>query len=128
MQQDDYIIDRLGVSHYSDEQKELVLEQVRMFIGEAMSKSLSEQQLNEYQAIIDDNEAVITAWLDQNVPEYKNSTLYKVLIEAYQTDPEHNRPEKTLANLAWVEKNVPNAKELADKVIDDYKANQLATS
>lgn len=128
MQQDQYIIDTLGVSHFSDEKRVRLLEQVRTLIGEAISAELSEQQLNEYQAIIDDRELVIELWLKQNVPEYKNSPIYQEIVAASEHDPEHNRPEKIFANLAWIERNVPNVKAISDQVLKDFKDQHFRTT
>jgi hypothetical protein len=121
MYQDDYILDKVGAEGLSIEKKASILEQVRTHIGEAISEQLTEQQLNEYQAIIDDNDVVIHLWLEQNVPDYKNTYAFQQLAEAYHTDPERNRPEKLFATVAWVEVNVPNVKEITDRVIDTFK-------
>ena len=128
MQPDEYIIEQLSIEAFSKAEQEEMLNEVRMRIGEAVSESLSEQQLNEYQAIIDANDSVIQPWLEQNVPEYKNTVVYQQLVEDSASDPEHNDPAKLFANLAWVELNIPNRKEIADAVITDYKRKYLTTS
>jgi hypothetical protein len=128
MSQDEYIIKRLGAETLSAELQNDILEAVRVLIGEAISEGLSEQQVNEYEAIIDDHEIAIDLWLKQHVPNYKDSVVYQQFVEGYEEDPEHNRPEKLFANLAWVELNVPNVKGITNKVIDEFKAKHLTTS
>jgi hypothetical protein len=128
MSQDEYIIERLGAGTLSEQLQSDILDEVRVLIGKAISEGLTEQQMNEYQAIIDDHEIAIDLWLKQYAPQYKESAVYQQFVEGFEADPEHNRPEKLFANLAWVELNVPNVKEITNKVIDDFKAQHLATS
>ena len=127
MRQDDYILEALGAMNYPDDKKALIIEQVNTLVGEAISAQLSEQQLNEYQAIIDANDDVIQAWLNQNIPEYKNSYLYQEFEAGYKNDPERNDPAKLYASMAWIELNVKNGKEVTDKVIAEYKEKYMPT-
>ena len=128
MQPDDYIIEQLSIEAFSAAEQQEMLDEVRMRVGEAVSESLSDAQLDEYQAIIDADNTVIQPWLKKNVPEYKNTVVYQQLKEDAASDPEHNDPAKLFANLAWIELNVPNRKEITDAVIADYKKKHLSTS
>lgn len=128
MQPDEYIIDQLGYDDKSDDEKELALEQVRVAIGEAISEQISEEQGEEYQAIIDANNDVIYPWLAKHFPEYKKTLVYQQIEEASHSDPQHNDPAKIFANLAWIQVNVPNTKEITDKVIAEFKKNSETTS
>ncbi len=128
MQPDEYIIEQLGIEAFSKSEQQEMLDEIRLLIGEAVSEGLSHQQLNEYEAIINAHDAVIQPWLEQHAPEYKNTAVYQQLEESAKTDPEHNDPAKIFANLAWIERNVPNRKEITDAVISDYKKKHLSTS
>lgn len=128
MQENDYIIQKLGIQQLDTATQESHIVEVRTLVGEKISASLTEQQLNEYEAIINADDDVIQAWLEQNTPEYKNSAAYKELEAGYHDDPERNDPDKLYANLAWVEKNVPNRQQIVDSVLAEYKASHLATS
>lgn len=128
MQPDEYIIEQLSIEAFSKTEQQDMLDEVRMLIGEAVSDTLSEQQLTEYEAIINANDAVIQPWLEQNVPEYKTTPAYQQLEQDSADDPEHNDPAKLFAGLAWLELNVPNKKEITDAVISDYKKKHLSTS
>ena len=128
MQSDEYIIEQLEINALSADDQADILDQVRLSIGEAVSAQLSEAQLEEYQEIIDANNKVIQPWLAKNIPDYKKSVVYEELLEGFKTDPEKNDPDKLFASLAWIELNVPNAKEVTDNVIADYKAKELSAS
>ncbi len=128
MQPDEYIIEKLSIEAFSKKEQNEMLDEVRMLIGDAVSDELTEQQLNEYEAIINANDEVIQPWLEQNVPDYKTNPVYQQFEDDYNSDPEHNDPAKLFATIAWIELNVPNRKEIADAVIKDYKKKHLATS
>jgi len=115
MYQDEDILAKLGASDAPDDEKALLLEQVRTLVGEAISDTLSEQQLTEYQAIIDDDTSVINAWLEQNIPEYKTHPLYEEFAEANKGDA-----EKLFASVAWIEVNVPTRQEIIETVIENF--------
>lgn len=120
-QSDEKIIEQLGIANLPADEQQRMIEEVQVRIGELVSENLTEQQLNEYQAIIDDDKEVIDAWLDLNVPDYKNSAAYQAFEEDYKDDPEFNNPAKLFASLAWIEFNVPNLEEVMQQGIDTYK-------
>lgn len=121
MIQDEAILKQIGMENAPEAEQRAALDQLQTFIGEAMSATLSEQQLNEYQAIIDDDTEVIDAWLESNVPDYKNAALYQEFSEGFDSDPEQNSPEKLFATVAWIELNVPNRQAIVDEVIANFK-------
>ena len=121
MIQDEAILKQIGMENAPEAERLAALDQLQTFIGEAISATLSEQQLNEYQAIIDDDTEVIDAWLENNVPDYKNAALYQEFAEGFDSDPEQNSPEKLFATVAWIELNVPNRQAIVDEVIANFK-------
>lgn len=123
MNDDDQIINELGVQDLSPEQQQIVLDEFRMLVGEALAKDLSDEQMTEYFAIIDGNEEVIAAWLSENVPDYKEMIAYQELAKGYEDDPDHVSPEKVFASFAWVQKNNPNLAETVEEIKAALKAN-----
>lgn len=120
-QSDEQIIAQLGIADLPEERQRSIIDEVQVRIGEVVSEQLTEQQLNEYQAIIDDDTTVIDAWLERNVPDYKNAAAYQAFEEDYEQDPEHNNPAKLFASLAWLQLNVPNIETMMQQGIDAYK-------
>lgn len=125
---DDDMVKRLGIEGQSKERIALQLEQVRTLVGEAISARLTPQQVHEYEAIINNDQTVITKWLQENMPEYKTTFLFHQLQETAHDDPEHNSSEKLFASLAWVNKNVPDVQTITDSVIEQYKSGHVATA
>jgi hypothetical protein len=121
MYQDEQIIEQLGIAHLSDDEKTTVINEAQVRIGEAVSEQLTDEQLNEYQAIIDGNEQVITPWLEKNVPEYKDEAVYQAFEEAVDSDPERNNPAKLFASIAWVQFTVPHIQDVVAKALDAFK-------
>lgn len=127
MYQDEQIIEQLGIGDWPEEKQREILEIATVRFGNAITDSLTEQQLNEYKAIVDDNHEVIDAWLDQNVPDYKESPVYKEIAGGYDADPEKNNPAKLFASIAWIQVNVPNVQSIIAKALDEYK-QELASA
>lgn len=121
MYQEEQLIEQLGIGNLPKERQDAILEELNYKIGEAISAEYTEQQMNEYQAIINDEHAVIDAWLDKYVPDYKESPVYQEIASGYDSDPEHINPAKVFASMAWTQVNSPNAPEIVAKVIDDFK-------
>lgn len=116
-----YIIDTLGITDWSDDKREPIIVEATMRIGKAIVEDLSEQQYEEYKAIVDDNQEVIAAWLEQNTPDYKENPAYQEIEASYETDPEKNSPAKLFATIAWIQQNVPDLQERITKTLDTYK-------
>lgn len=121
MYNQEQIIEILGISSWPEDKRQDAIDSAMHRIGEAIDASLTEQQNNEYQAIIDDDRGIIDAWLEQNVPDYKQSPVYQSFEEGVAEDPEQNSPEKLFASIAWIQFNVPNVKDVISKALADYK-------
>ena len=114
------IIKRLGIESLPADEQEEIIDTLNERIGASISMSLTEQQINEYQAIIDGRQVVIDAWLDQNLPNYKDTEVYKEVLAGFESDPEKVPGDKVVASIAWVEKNVPNKESIVAKAIEDF--------
>jgi hypothetical protein len=121
MYQDDQIIEQLGIQDVPEDEQTEIINEAQVRIGEAISEKLTDDQLNEYQAIIDGNEAVISAWLEKNIPEYKDEPVYKSFVEGLETDSEKNSPEKLFTNLAWIQLTVPDIQMVVAEAIEAFK-------
>jgi hypothetical protein len=126
MYQEEQLIEQLGIANIPREKQLDILEEFNFKVGQALSGEYTEQQMNEYEAIINDDHAVIDAWLDQHVPDYKESPVYQELASGYDADPEHINPAKVFASLAWTQVNSPNAQDTISAVLEAFK-RELAT-
>lgn len=115
------IIATLGIQQLPKERRDAVVEVAMHRIGLAVTQNLSEQQFNEYEAIVNNDHTVISTWLSKNVPDYKDSPVYQSFVEGYEADPERNDPAKLFATVAWIQANVPNLQERIDKTLAQVK-------
>lgn len=120
------LIEQLGIQAWPEDKQDQAVEVAIYKIGEATTSQLTEQQFNEYQAIVDDDQSVIDSWLAANVPDYKDSPVYQELEAGYNEDPEKNNPAKLFASVAWIQVNVPNVQDLIAKALEEYR-QELAT-
>lgn len=119
----DDLITELGIEGYSPEEQQRVLDELNMLVGEAMLSHLSEEQVSEYEAIINGDQEVITSWLTTNDPNYRDSIAYQQLAEGYEDDPDKVPADKVYASMAWIEKNNPNLSETVAVIKATLKAN-----
>jgi len=121
MYQDEQIIAQLGIEKLPEDERTELVNEAQVRIGEAVSAHLTDDQLDEYQAIIDGNNDVISAWLEKNVPDYKNEAVYQSFEEDVEGDPEHNDPAKLFASIAWVQLSVPQIQDVVAVALEDFK-------
>ena len=121
MFQTDKIIDQLGIKEWDDEKRSAALEEAVFRIGQAVTDDLTDQQFEEYEAIVNDNHDVIDAWLDTHVPDYKDSPIYQTYVEEYNDDPEKNNPAKLFSSVAWIQENVPDFEARANRAVEEYR-------
>ncbi len=73
MQFDENFLKEMGLTSMPEDQKqkflEYVQEELEIRIGERIARGLSEEQLNEFDAITDPMEAA--RWLERNRPDYR---------------------------------------------------------
>lgn len=119
----DELITELGIESYTPEEQQRVLDELNMLVGEAMLGHLSEEQVTEYEAIINGNQEVITNWLTENDPLYQDSIAYQELAVGFEDDPDQVPADKVYASMAWIEKNNPNLNETVSMIKATLKAN-----
>jgi hypothetical protein len=119
----DELIVELGIEDLSTQEQQRVLDELNMRVGEAMLAGLSEDQINEYEAIINGHQDVITSWLETNDPGYADTIAYQQLAEGSdQDDPQTVHADKAYASMAWVERNNPNLGQTVARIKDELKA------
>lgn len=113
----DDLIAELGIENLTSEQQRHVINELKMQLGDAMLEGLDAEQINEYEAIINGDQATITAWLEANDPGYEDTVAYQQLAVGSDIDPEKVPADKAYASIAWVEKHNPDL----DKTIASIK-------
>ncbi len=121
---DESFLDTVGLSAMPQEQKapflEYAQEQLEVRIGEAMSKELSEEQLNEFDRIADNDSDTIQNLLAQ-MGDYKNDADFKSILAntgAAEDDPE---VLNNFVTVKWLEKNCPQYRTIIKTSIADLQ-------
>ena len=117
------LITELGIEGLEPEKQLRIVDELNMRVGEAIMSGLSEDQIAEYEAIINGEQDVISSWLASNDPGYEDTIAYQQLAEGVASDPDKVPADKVYASMAWIEKNNPNLSDTVTAIKADLKAN-----
>ena len=122
---DDNFLKELGLDQLPENQKQAFLEQVYSTleerVGIQLSEGLTDDQLEEFEGIIDRNESKISSWLEKFVPDYKNQEDFQKIQQATGLDAEDTALKAEYAATKWLEVNRPNYREVVSKTMQDLK-------
>lgn len=117
---DDNFLESVGLGSMPAEQKDAFLQyaqdQLEMKIGEKMSEGLSNEQLDEFEKIVDNDKATIDRWL-AGAGDYKNDAIYQKLVESLGSDNEEIMSDYVTAK--WLDQNCPQYRQI---ITDSIKA------
>lgn len=110
---DESFLDMVGLSDLPAEQKNNFLayaqDQLEVRIGEKMSESLSDTQLDEFERIIDNDKATIQAIIGD---DYKNDALYQTLLRNSDAADGSDEFLNELATAKWLSVNCPQYQDI----------------
>lgn len=122
---DDNFLKELGLDQLPENQKQAFLEQVYSTleerVGIQLSEGLTDDQLEEFEGIIDRNESKISSWLEKFVPDYKNQEDFQKIQQATGLYAEDTALKAEYAATKWLEVNRPNYREVVSKTMQDLK-------
>ena len=124
-QLDDKFLDEIGLHDLPEDQKKPFLQHIydelEIRVGTKLSDGMSDEQLNEFEAIIDHKDEVIVAWLAKNASEYHNDDSFIKLQAAMDIDVNDPSLRAEYTATKWLEINRPDYREVVAKVLDDLK-------
>jgi len=115
------LIEQLGIQDLTPEEQENVLDEYKIQLGGRLTEDLSDDQLAEFEDIIDGNQEVIDRWLAANKPDYRDSEAYQELAKGYDEDPEKVPADKVYAATLWIATYSPDFEEKMSAVVDQMK-------
>ncbi len=117
---DDNFLESVGLGSMPAEQKDAFLQyaqdQLETKIGEKMSEGLSNEQLDEFEKIVDNDKATIDRWL-AGAGDYKNDAIYQKLVESLGGENEEVLSDYVTAK--WLDQNCPQYRQI---ITDSIKA------
>ncbi|OGL21617.1 hypothetical protein A2707_06315 [Candidatus Saccharibacteria bacterium RIFCSPHIGHO2_01_FULL_45_15] len=124
-QLDDKFLADIGLNDLPDDQKQPFLqhiyEELELRVGTRLSDGLSDTQLEEFEKIIDRDQATIDAWIVQHAPNYATDEVFIRMQQATKlelTDP--NLKAEYVAT-KWLEVNRPDYRQVVAQVLDELK-------
>lgn len=124
-QLDDKFLQDLGLDQLPEEQKQAFLQHIynelEMRVGTRLSDGLSDQQLEEFENIIDKKTEVVRLWLDKHVPGYMTDPAYQKLQQASGLSADDERLQAEYAATKWLEINRPDYRQVVATVMEELK-------
>lgn len=124
-QLDDKFLEDIGLAEMPADEKAAFLDHIynelELRVGTKLSDGLSEEQLEQFEKIIDKDEATITAWLDRYVPDYHNDEVFLRLQSATKLDPNDPNLRSEYVATKWLEVNRPDYRQVVSQVLDELK-------
>jgi hypothetical protein len=124
-QLDDKFLQDLGLDKLPDNQKQAFLEQVYASleerVGVQLSEGLSDEQLEEFEAIIDRKNDRVDAWLVAHVPNFAADAAF-IQLQQMSNLPQGDPGLKAeFTATKWLEVNRPNYREVVAKTMEELK-------
>lgn len=125
-QLDDKFLQDLGLGNLPDNQKQAFLEQVYSSleerVGVQLSEGLTDEQLEEFEAIIDRNMEKVDAWLAAHVPDYGSDPAFLQLQKASSLAADDPVLKAEYTATRWLEANRPNYRDVVAQTMEALKA------
>ena len=118
---DESFLETVGLSGMPEEEKENFLQyaqdQLEVRIGEKMSEGLSEEQLDEFERIIDNDQETVQKWL-ANAGDYKNDEIYKKLLDGSEVAEDTPESLNDYVTAKWLDQNCPQYQDIIRESIE----------
>ena len=129
-QLDDKFLADIGLNDFPDDQKQAFLqhiyEELELRVGTRLSDGLSDQQLEEFEKIIDRDQAVIDMWLSAHVQDYTSDEVFQRMQQALKLDPADPTLKAEYVATKWLEVNRPDYRDVVKAVLDELKGEITA--
>jgi hypothetical protein len=130
-QLDDQFLKDIGLADLPDEQKkpflQHVYDQLEYRVGVRLSEGMTDAQLEEFEAIIDRKEDVVSAWIQNNAPSYAAEEVFQKIQQASGLTADNLALKAEYAATKWLEINRPDYRDVVAKTLDDLK-NEINTN
>ncbi len=122
---DESFLDSVGLSGMPEEQKQSFLQyaqdQLEVRIGEKMSEGLSDEQLDEFERIIDNDQETVQKWL-ADLGDYKNDETYKKLLDGSEDEEDSPQFLADYVTAKWLDQNCPQYQDIIKESIEGLQA------
>jgi len=124
-QLDDKFLADVGLNDLPDQEKPAFLQHIydelEIRVGTKLSDGMSDDQLQEFESIIDRKDDVIKLWLEQNAPDYYNDESFARIQTASGLDVNDPALRAEYAASKWLELNRPDYRDVVAGVLAELK-------
>ncbi|MDO4684712.1 MAG: DUF5663 domain-containing protein [Candidatus Saccharibacteria bacterium] len=129
-QLDENFLQELGLGQLPEGQRQAFLEQVYSSlegrVGVQLSEGLTDAQLEEFEGIIDRDEAKVSQWLAAHAPDFQQDQVFIRLQQASKMQADNITLQAEYAATKWLEVNRPDYRDVVARVMEDLKKEILA--
>ena len=129
-QLDDKFLEEIGLNDLPEEQKKPFLQHIydelELRVGTKLSDGMTDEQLEEFEAIIDHKEDVVTAWLEKNAADYHNDVVFGQLQSSTGLDVNDPSLRSEYAATKWLEINRSDYRQVVAQVLEELKKEVIA--
>ena len=97
-----------------------------MRVGTRLSDGMSDDQLGEFEEIIDRKDEMILNWLEKNIPNYFNDEVFQKMQSSMQLDASDPNLRAEYAATKWLELNRPDYRQVVAEVLDELRKEIIA--
>lgn len=124
-QLDDKFLQDLGLDQLPEEQRQAFLqhiyEELELRVGTKLSDGLSDEQLDEFESIIDRKEDAVNAWLANHATNYQADEVFVRLQQSTGLGADDPRLKAEFAATKWLEANRPDYRTVVAQVLEELK-------
>lgn len=124
-QLDDKFLADIGMNELPEEQKKAFLQHIydelELRVGTKLSEGMSDEQLEEFESIIDRKDEVVTTWLEKFAPDYHQDESFGRIQQATGLDVNDPGLRAEYAATKWLEVNRPDYRDVVASVLDELK-------
>ena len=125
-QLDDKFLQDVGLGDLPEDQKQAFLQHIyselELRVGTKLSEGMSEDQLAQFEAFVDQNEQKVNAWFDQYLANYRELPDFQSLRASAPADVSDLVVLSEYGSLKWLEMNRPDYKQVVANEVATLKA------
>lgn len=121
---DQFLID-VGLAELPADQKKPFLQhtydQLESKVGIRLSEGMTDEQLGEFESIIDRKQDVVDDWLAAHAPNFQNDEVFQRLAQATQLPVDEFGLKAEYAATKWLEVNRPDYRDVVARTLEEIK-------
>lgn len=125
-QLDDKFLDDLGLGGLPEDQKKPFLQHIynelELRVGTRLSEGLTDEQLDEFEAIIDHKDEIVNPWIERFVPDYRQQESFQRLVTELNIPADSQHAKAEYAATRWLELNRPNYRQVVSETLESLKS------